>query len=91
VSNGTLLTVTELASQLNVSPALIYREADKLGALRIGGSLRFDPARARAALMAPAEPDKPKPPKRRRPKRRLSRQSRPKERDGYYQATSRGP
>lgn len=49
-----LLTVTELAEALSVSPAWVYEHQDELGVLRLGGGakprLRFDLERAKSAM-----------------------------------------
>lgn len=47
-----LVDVATLAELLSVSAATIYRLSDELGAVRVGGALRFDPAQAIANLRA---------------------------------------
>lgn len=41
-----LVDARELARRLGVSRATVYAHSDALGAIRVGGRLRFDPARA---------------------------------------------
>jgi hypothetical protein len=45
-ANGRLVTVSELASWLQVEPSYVYEHADELGAMRLGSGpkarLRFD-------------------------------------------------
>jgi hypothetical protein len=43
-----LLTAPELAEALRVEVKSVYRHADELGAIRVGGALRFDAAVALA-------------------------------------------
>ncbi len=47
-----LLTAAELATELGVDVKTVYRNADSLGAIHVGGARRFDPAVARAARSA---------------------------------------
>lgn len=44
-----MIGVAELAELLAVSRDTIYRHAEALGVVRVGGALRFDPATAREA------------------------------------------
>jgi hypothetical protein len=52
-----LVTAEQLATQLAVDTKTIYRHAQRLGAIRVGRRLRFDPAKAldawAPALVAP--------------------------------------
>jgi excisionase family DNA binding protein len=49
-----LLTAEELAAQLKVDTKTVYRHAARLGAIRVGRRLRFDPAKALDAWRLPA-------------------------------------
>jgi DNA-binding MurR/RpiR family transcriptional regulator len=47
-----LLTAAELAAELGVDVKTVYRNADSLGAIHVGGARRFDPAVARSVRSA---------------------------------------
>lgn len=49
-----LLTAEQLAALLKVDTKTVYRHADRLGAIRVGRRLRFDPAKALDAWATPA-------------------------------------
>jgi hypothetical protein len=65
-----VVTVAELAAELRVSRDAIYDDADRLGAFRVGQTLRFDLddalARSRRPLAPTADPSPPTRPRRRR-------------------------
>jgi hypothetical protein len=66
-ASTSLLSAAELADRLGVSVKSVYARADDLGAIRVGRSVRFDPARALIARPpAPASPAAPTRPRRRR-------------------------
>jgi hypothetical protein len=75
-----LVDAATLARILNVDRDWVYAHASELGAVRLGDGpkarLRFDAARARAALAAGEQDEQPPPDKpRRRPRGRPRRQS----------------
>jgi hypothetical protein len=93
-SDSRLIDAATLARHLGVSPAFVYRNATKLGAIRLPtspeadrgrkgkprGRLRFDLEQARAALVPRVKPaGKPKPRAHNRRRRELTLQSRPRQ------------
>ena len=54
-SRKSLLSTAEVAARLGVSRTWVYRHAYKLGGIRLGGLLRFDPSDVDAFLVAEKE------------------------------------
>ncbi len=55
-SDGSVLTVVELAKKLKVPPSWVYAHADSLGAYRLGKYIRFDWRTVQERLSAGAIP-----------------------------------